>query len=222
MLLSGFMALIIALTQQNPAEDTLQPNLPSPITLQGTILNLDTNTPFSNIKIIASENNSQTLADRQGQFILDDYIPNTPIELSEGLLYNVVTLIPNDKNITVNISPQLITIIDNINIYERQRQYKKLYSLLSKNRQEEIALDKYLQQKNDWRDELTAKSEQIMISYVLDYRSLKPITDNTLKADITVSLIQKEEVIVTQKTSVTFQKEHNSWKIDTWLPIILP
>ena len=146
------------------------------INVSGTVIDLETNRPLSGISVV--EGNKRIITKEDGLFEFDQVSSNGTLVINGGLLYEDVYIpISNRKNIEIFLSDKILTTLRDLENYEQNRQYRKLYSILSGEIKGKYTEEEYLKLKNTWRDDITVGKEYNLFKIAVDRSSLKRVSD---------------------------------------------
>ncbi|TSC91948.1 MAG: hypothetical protein CEN90_63 [Parcubacteria group bacterium Licking1014_17] len=149
---TAVLALVIILLAFNNKESRNNGN--NLITVYGNVLNARDNLPLGSVTVQSGE--SRSVTDYQGKFVLLNVPRDGEIRIESGNLYEEVIIPINGRsNITVYLDGDLLGIFRDIERYENNRQYSKIYDLFTPDLKKHYTLDAYLKKKNSWRDNIT-------------------------------------------------------------------
>ncbi|MBA4321007.1 MAG: hypothetical protein C0412_21670, partial [Flavobacterium sp.] len=151
------------------------------ISVTGVIVDLETNKPLNNLFVKADEN--RVITDQNGIFKFEKIPSDAILLINGGSLYEDVSIpVSGRTNINFFLSSKLLSIFRDIESYEQNRQYRKLYELFSDDIKKHYSQDEYIQLKNYWRDDIIAKKNYNIFRLVIDRSSIKKISGKQASA----------------------------------------
>jgi len=188
--------------------------------LSGKVMDVLSKEALANIDI--EVNGQKTKTNEKGEFYFEKVSKNNQILIKGlGIFREIIIPIAKRKYIEINVDTSLFNLFIYLEKYERDRQYRKTYQAFHSDVKSIYSEEKYLAEKNAWRDEKTNQGLKVLkpefkteIKNLENWRSdfTKKSYQNVIETtlinnfqDIQTKQIKKEE------KKVYFIKENNNW-----------
>lgn len=156
---------------------------PTIIDIKGTIYDIETMLPLANVSIVVGE--KRTVSGLDGKFEIKQIPSNSNIEISSAGLYETMVVpVKGRTEIDIYMSSEILSLLRDVKMYEENRQYRKLYELLSEKIKSDMDIDTFLAEKNAWRDDIVANGAYSKFEFFPKYETLKRNSSESVEISV--------------------------------------
>jgi len=208
-----FLVVVLMLIVWQKAKEEFQP-------LSSKVIDALSKEPLANIDV--EVNGQKTKTDEKGEFYFEKVSKNDQILIKgPGIFREMIIPIAKRRYIEINLDTSLFNLFIYLEKYEGDRQYRKIYQAFHPDVKSIYSEEKYLAEKNAWRDEKADQGLKVLkpefkteIKNLENWKSdfTKKSYQNVIET-ILINNFQDNQTnqIKKEEKRVYFVKENNNW-----------